>query len=300
METYHIPHNIKVFGNEVTTFPAGIGAAFDNLIRMLPATDDRPYYGISECTKNGIVYVAAALQKTEGEATKYGCKIYTVEKGDYLSVTVTDWLSKTGAIKSVFETIMKDERVDIRKPAVEIYNNDKEMLCMVKLRQSIECLPEFESTVQHISDMAGNYNEEQMNTFPFKDSWTAAQVLSHVTKSNNSIAQAMQLNGELIERDADERIAELRKTFLDYDTKFKSPDFILPKEKFYERDTLLAEFKRSVEHLKEASKTANLTDAIKHVAFGEITKLELLYFVIFHMQRHTRQLKNIMVLIQQN
>ncbi|CAN5527774.1 hypothetical protein BH10BAC2_BH10BAC2_08590 [soil metagenome] len=299
METYHIPHNIKVFGNQVTSFPEGIGAAFNALIKILPQGDQRPYYGISECTKDGTMYIAAAEKKNEAEATQYGCSTYTVEKGDYLSVTVNDWMSKTGSIKNVFEEIMKDGRADNTKPAIEIYKDDKEMLCMVKLRQSIESLPEFKNTTEQFLLLIESFTEKQLNQVPFKDSWTAAQVVAHVTKSGNSIAQAMKLEGAIIERDADERVDELKKTFLDYSAKFTSPEFILPRKGFYERQQLIDDFNRSIERLKEASAAANLTEAIKHVAFGEITKLELLNFVLMHMQRHTRQLKNISAIIKQ-
>lgn len=299
METYHIPRNIKVFGSPVNTFPAGIGEAFDALIKILPQGDQRFYYGISECTKDGILYIAAAEEKNVAEAKKYGYNTYTVEKGNYLSITVQDWMDKVSTIKNVFEQIMRDGRADNTKPAVEIYKDDKEMLCMVKMRQSIESLPEYKSTTEQFLQLMESFTQPQLNQVPFKDSWTAAQVVAHVTKSNNSIAQAMKLEGAVMERDADERVDELRKTFLDYSVRFTSPEFILPKEGFYEKEKLVANFYSSVEHLKEASKNANLSEAIKHTSFGEITKLELLHFVLFHMQRHTRQLNNISGIVKQ-
>jgi hypothetical protein len=293
METYHVPHNVKVLGNVVETFPAGIGEAFDALIKMLPEGDKRLYYGISWCSGNDITYIAAAEQKTENEATQFGCKIYIIEKGDYLCIPVYDWRRKTASIKNVFEEIMKDARADNKEPAIEIYKNEKEMFCLVKMRQSIETLKEFDNTLNALLQVIESFDTEQINTIPFQDSWTAAQVASHVTKSNSSIAQAMKLQGATIERDADERVQELKDMFLDFAVKFKSPEFILPTQDIYDRDKLIAALKGSVEQLKEASNEANLSEAIKHPAFGEITKLELLHFVLFHMQRHTRQLKNI-------
>jgi len=293
MNIHHIPHNVKVFGNEVKTFPQGISEAFDKLVQMLPEKDGRPYYGISWCEGNNITYIAAAEQQQQGEAKKYGCKTYTVEKGDYLSIPVYDWLSKTATIKNVFEEIIKDSRADNKQPAIEIYKNDTEMLCMVKMRVSVESLEEFSPTVNELLKTIQNFDEEQINKVPFKDSWTAAQVTAHVTKSNKSIAKAMKLEGEQVERDADERVTELRNTFLDYTVKFKSPDFILPEEGPYEREKVITDFEMSVEQLKKSSKEASLSEAIKHPAFGEITKLELLHFVLFHIQRHTRQLKHI-------
>ncbi|QEC66510.1 DinB family protein [Panacibacter ginsenosidivorans] len=293
MEIYHIPHNITVFGNEVNSFPDGIGEAFDALIKILPKDDHRSYYGISWCIENNITYIAAAEQKKEGEAEKYECTKYTVEKGDYLSVPVYDWMSKTNCIKDVFTEIMKDERADNQTPAIEIYKNDKEMLCMVAVKRSIESLEDFISTTDALLKVIQEFDEEQINEIPHEGSWSAAQVIVHITKSNNGIAKAMKLDGEKITRDTDARVQELKNTFLDYTIKFKSPEFILPAAGPYEKAKVFSELERSIEQLRQTSKSANLSEAIRHPAFGEITKLELLYFVLFHTQRHTRQLKNI-------
>ena len=132
MEKYTLPNDLKTFGIQVKTFPTGIKEAFDELVKTVPKGDLRPFYGISECTKDGIVYIAAALETFEGEGEKYGYQTYTIEKGEYLSVTVFDWLKKTDSIKNVFEEMFKDERSDRSKPCVEIYKNDDEMVCIVK------------------------------------------------------------------------------------------------------------------------------------------------------------------------
>lgn len=293
MEIYHIPHNITVFGNKVHSFPTGIGEAFDELIKKIPKGDERTYYGISWCIDNRITYIAAAEQKSENEPLKYNCASYTVERGEYLSVTVHDWQDKVACIKDVFTEILKDRRVDNTKPAIEIYKSNKEMLCMVAIKTSIENLAEFKKTIDEIYTAANAFTEEELNKKPFAESWTAAQVIRHVTKSNKSIANAMKLEGTVIPRNADSRVPELRSTFLDETVKFTSPEFIIPEEQFYEKQKLIADLELSVRQLKESSAAANLSEAISHPAFGEITKLELLYFVLFHTQRHTKQLTNI-------
>lgn len=293
MEIYHIPHNIKVFGNVVEGFPAGVGEAFHNLIQKIPAGNERVYYGISWCIGNDITYIAAAEQKSEDEPATYNCDSYTIEKGDYICIGVDDWQSKVSCIKDYFSEIMKDEKANNKSPAIEIYKNDKQLLCLVAIKRSLETLSEFESTHQAFFDAAKSFDEEEINEIPFEGSWTAAQVIIHVTKSNYGIVKAMKLEGTKIDRDADEREAEIRKTFLDFTAKFKSPDFIIPPDGAQDRNKIIEDFENSVEQLKEASRTANLSEAIKHPAFGEITKLELLHFVLFHMQRHTRQLRNI-------
>jgi hypothetical protein len=55
-----------------------------------------------------------------------------IEKGEYLAVTLRDWRKKTDSIKSIFQKMIEDNRVDKRKPCIEWYKNDDEMICMVK------------------------------------------------------------------------------------------------------------------------------------------------------------------------
>ena len=134
MENYNLATDLKVFGIPVTKFPLGIGEAFDELSKVLPNGNQRPYYGVSECTKQGIVYKATTLEMFDGEGKKYGYDDYLVEKGEYLAVTVFDWIKKTDSIKSVFEEMFKDDRSDRSKPCVEIYKSDTEMVCLVKVK----------------------------------------------------------------------------------------------------------------------------------------------------------------------
>ena len=132
MGKFELESDLDVFGFQVKSFPAGIGEAFDSLLKTILGGFDRPYYGISRMTSNGMEYLAAAIEKFEGEAEKYNYKRYKVEKGEYLTETVKDWRKKTGTINDVFRKMMQDDRVDKTKPCVEWYKNDDEMLCMVR------------------------------------------------------------------------------------------------------------------------------------------------------------------------
>ena len=133
MEKYNLQNDLKVFGVQVKTFPNGIGEAFDKLIKMLPGGFDRSYYGISYMANDGtMIYIAAAFEKEAGEAEKYNCERYTIEKGEYLAITVNEWRSKTDCIKDIFHEIIKDSRIDKTRPAIEWYKDEREMICMVK------------------------------------------------------------------------------------------------------------------------------------------------------------------------
>ena len=148
--------------------------------------------------------------------------------------------------------------------------------------------------------MISSADSTTINTVPFEDSWTAAQLAAHVTKSNKAITQALNMKGKTAERNPGERVPELKKMFLDFTSKFNSPEFIRPGQDSYQKVTLIAELKKSNEQLKELRSKINLSEIISLPAFGEITKLELLHFVLYHTQRHIHQLKNIFQALKYN
>lgn len=164
----------------------------------------------------------------------------------------------------------------------------------------IELFELLDEITGQLLQLISSLNENKINTIPFENSWTAAQLVSHVTKSNKAISQALNMEGKTAERNPEERAPELRATFLDFTIKFQSPEFILPTESIYQKETLIANLKRSIEQLEERRSKVNLSEMISVPPFGEITKLELLYFVLYHTQRHIHQLKNILKKIKKN
>jgi predicted transcriptional regulator YdeE len=133
MEVYSIEKDLKVFGTRVHTFPDGIGKAFDSLVSKFEgAGEPRQYYGISYMEDGKIVYMAMVEQHDEkNEDLVY--EQFIISKGDYLSILIKDWRSKTSQINQVFHSIMEDARADHQHPCLEIYKNDEEMLCLVRM-----------------------------------------------------------------------------------------------------------------------------------------------------------------------
>ena len=136
METYNLKSDLKVFGKEVRTFPLGVAEAFHELITMIPDGSHRAYYGISHIDEMGkIIYKAAAEENYAGEAEKYNCKRYLIEKGEYLAVSITNWRDNTDCIKDAFHDMMEDDRADKTGEVVEWYKTETEMLCLVKVKE---------------------------------------------------------------------------------------------------------------------------------------------------------------------
>ncbi|MEO6221552.1 MAG: hypothetical protein ABIO81_14050 [Ginsengibacter sp.] len=133
MKKYILSSDINVFGFQVKSFPQGISEAFDNLMNTIDDKNfTRSYYGITKAAKDGsMLYYATALENSSDEADKYNLERLSISKGEYLTETLNDWLTKIDSIKTIFQRMMQDGRVDKTKPCVEWYKNKNEMMCMV-------------------------------------------------------------------------------------------------------------------------------------------------------------------------
>lgn len=136
-------------------------------------------------------------------------------------------------------------------------------------------------------------NPTDVNRVPYKDSWTAGQLFRHVSKAAAGIASAVKADGKPAGRDPGEKIPELRDVFLNYSTKLKSPEEIVPEERKYDREDSLKELDHSFTALQENAARTDLTEMIDKTPLGPRTKWEMLHLVLYHSQRHLHQLKKI-------
>ena len=154
-----------------------------------------------------------------------------------------------------------------------------------------DIVEQLEETTNELLQLVSSFGEEEINSLPFKDSWTAAQVADHITKSNASMIRSLSEEGKISSRSIDEGVPKLKEIFLDFTSKLQSPKFILPTRDTYSKEIVVADLKNSIEQIKKLSNTINLSEIVNHRVFGEITKFEILHFVVYHTQRHIYQLK---------
>lgn len=134
MENYTLENDVTLFYLHVKTFPKGIKEAFDKLDKMVDKEGRYPY-GISYKDANGkIQYKAAITQLYKGENEKYGCKNLTIKAGNYVSVTIFDWMKQLQLIGQTFMMLCENSEFDSSTPCVEWYKSDRELQCMVRLK----------------------------------------------------------------------------------------------------------------------------------------------------------------------
>lgn len=150
-----------------------------------------------------------------------------------------------------------------------------------------------EQTTANLIDSLQQVRDSDFNLKPSAKKWSIAQVIDHICLSNQSIIKALLLDGMEVDRDPAERIGELKEVFLDFTKTFESPSFIVPKKDIYNRQELMTVLLHSLQQIHRLMYKTELNVLINHPAFGDISKLEILHFVLFHTQRHLRQIKMI-------
>ncbi|HEY3249903.1 MAG TPA: DinB family protein [Ignavibacteria bacterium] len=167
-------------------------------------------------------------------------------------------------------------------------------------RYNKEVLNDLEKTAEELLHTFSSFNKELINQVPFERSWTAGQVGEHLLKSN--VMGVLFGKVKKTERNPAEKIEPISDVFLNFNFKMTNPDFNTPTQTEHNRENVLSSLQKMEQKIIEASKTLDLSETcldFELPGFGELTRLEWIYFSIFHTQRHTHQLKNIFQKINQ-
>ena len=161
---------------------------------------------------------------------------------------------------------------------------------------SEKILTAFGETGKELTNILEQFTQEELNAVPFEGSWTAGQVGDHILKSIVGAPDAIYGPTADAGRAPDEKVAQIKSVFLDFTTKLKSPDFILPGDGPFDKAELNAALADSWKKLAKASEELDLSPLCtlaKLPGSGPLTRLELLYFCMVHTQRHIHQLREI-------
>ena len=158
-----------------------------------------------------------------------------------------------------------------------------------------EIFDELKKTTDELVRLISSASEKELNEIPFEGSWSAAQVAEHLLKSYG-IVDLLKNTQTKTERLPDEKAELLKSVFLNFNQKIKSAAAILPSDDFIKKENLLSSLKKRIAEIKEVIQTKDLSEICENVSlpvFETMTKLEWLHLILYHTQRHNRQIKNI-------
>ena len=162
--------------------------------------------------------------------------------------------------------------------------------------ETIKLFDEIDTVVFELIGSLSAFNEQQVNQVPFEGSWTPGQVVQHISMSVDGFSKLLTGNVRKTQRRPDEQVANLKAAFLNYDIKMKSPDFIIPLKKQYEKNQLIQQLKSIKKKLSEFDVHEDMTKTcidFELPVVGYLTRTEIAHFIIYHSRRHVHQLKNI-------
>jgi hypothetical protein len=142
--------------------------------------------------------------------------------------------------------------------------------------------------------LISKFNNVSLNTVPFTGSWTPGQVANHIIKATDGIPDEKTKNSD---RSIDELVPAIKNVFLDFNVKYKSPEFVVPDAGPFDKNSTLADLERIKQKNIDIALTKDLSAlclGFSLPAFGYLTRYEWLKFIIFHTQRHIHQLQEMM------
>jgi len=132
--------------------------------------------------------------------------------------------------------------------------------------------------------------EEKFNASPFEGSWTSAQLIEHIRKSDLGMAKAL-ISAGTGNRES-EKINNLQQIFLNFERTFDAPEFIIPEDKKYNKKESIKSLEEGRDKIAQLANTVDLTEVVPNPILGDLTKSEYLHFIVYHTKRHIHQLKN--------
>ncbi|HEX9512476.1 MAG TPA: DinB family protein [Puia sp.] len=153
---------------------------------------------------------------------------------------------------------------------------------------------EISDTFQQWIDTLSQFKEEQFNLVPFEGSWTPGQIAEHLIKAVSAIPDE---HTQPTFRPYDAMATPIGDLFLNFSIKMQTPDFVQPGNSPQDKKEVLEIFKGIKGDLENAARTTDLEATcvdFELPTFGALTRYEWIKFFVFHTQRHTRQLKNVL------
>ena len=162
--------------------------------------------------------------------------------------------------------------------------------------ETVKLFDEIDTVVFELIGSLSLFTPEQLNQVPFEGSWTPGQVVQHISMSVDGFSKLIRGNVVKTERNSEQHVETLKGAFLNYDIKMKSPDFLIPLEKHYEKDKLIEKLKSIKRELRAFDVQEDITKTcmdFKLPNMGYLTRSEIAHFIVYHSRRHVHQLKNI-------
>jgi len=139
-----------------------------------------------------------------------------------------------------------------------------------------------------------SFDSEDFNKSAIDGSWTLGEIAEHLLRLDIAVNRILQGPGRATDRSADEKSAHIKHVLLDLERKLQSPREIQPTDTIKDPFSIIAKIRAERHSMIELSQIKDLSEictSFSHHVFGEMTRLEWIYFSIYHAERHMLHLE---------
>jgi uncharacterized damage-inducible protein DinB len=159
-----------------------------------------------------------------------------------------------------------------------------------------EVRSDFKQSTRQLLNTISNFPEEYFNTQPEEGKWTAGQIAEHLIKVETGTVRLFTGDTEACDRDPKEKIATVKERMLNYDSKMNADGPIIPDDNPKGKDRVLEKLQDIRQRLISMVEIEDLTELVSgfdHPLFGPMTRVEWIYFNIYHGRRHLHQIQDL-------
>lgn len=153
------------------------------------------------------------------------------------------------------------------------------------------------ATFDTLEQLLSPIDENLWDKNPSEKSWSVGQTMEHISKATAGFKDFITENVVETHRPTDEKVAMVKSIFLDFSTKMQAPEFICPTETVHDKQKQLTELRALKSEVIPLISSMDLSKTCMNFelpVFGYLTRLEWINFMLFHTQRHTQQIRNIL------
>ncbi|HEX2869122.1 MAG TPA: DinB family protein [Ignavibacteriales bacterium] len=155
---------------------------------------------------------------------------------------------------------------------------------------------DLECATARLAEAFGDFPMNEFNKSASIGTWSAGDIAEHLYITESYISRTLTGSVRPSDRNPMQKIPLLGTTFQDFERKFTAGKEIYPTEVPKNRDEITQKLVNNRMMLLNTIKTHDLSESCLdfiHPKFGELTRAEWIYFVIYHGERHLQQLENV-------
>ncbi|RYE24312.1 MAG: DinB family protein [Sphingobacteriales bacterium] len=161
------------------------------------------------------------------------------------------------------------------------------------------------STLQLRNDLDANtalldqklysFTEEQYNTPRADGGWSAGQIVAHLLKLEQRVLEVINGETHAADKHYDEQVSVIESVYGNYDRKLEAGEPIKPDAGVTVWDKnnqllKLTDLRNNIKQVLETKPANEVCVSYRHEMFGELTRYEWGYLVIYHCERHMHQI----------